>query len=155
MLGDVPIIAVNGAAGEVKAFALFTQHPREQPRWIKQQRKFHDDFTTHAAGTAHLKNNLGHHVRCPWVQYWWEGVASGGTSGWGARRLAHFMGFDRVALCGIPMDKGKYVYRAMIGRAWQSDDTIEHYRKQIEADSEMHDGVISFSGWTREFFGDG
>ena len=152
---SVPAIAVNGAAGEVKAFALFTQHPRKFPQWIALQReRFGDDFTTHAAGKAHLKSKFGHVERMPWVDYWWEGVASGGTSGWGARRLAGLMGFDLVILCGMPLDKGGYSTGKM-AKDFQNPAVVEHYRRMILRDRDWHSGVRSMSGWTAEVFGQG
>ena len=152
--GDVPVIAVNGAAGEVKAFALFTQHPRKFPQWIKAQReRFGDDFKTHAAGKAHLKSKFGNVERMPWVDHWWDNVASGGTSTWGARRMARLMGFDLVVLCGMPLDKGGYSNGKM-ARDFQRPQLVEHYRQMILRDKDWHDGVCSMSGWTRDIFGE-
>lgn len=148
-----PVIAVNGAAGQVNAFALFTQHPRKFPQWIEVQReRFGDNFTTHAAGKAHLKSKFGHVERMPWVNYWWEGVASGGTSTWGARRLAGFMGFDLVILCGMPLDRGGYSDGKM-AKDFQRDEVVDHYRQMILRDKDWHSGVRSMSGWTQEIFG--
>ncbi len=148
-----PVIVVNGAAGEVKAFALFTQHPRKFPQWIKAQReRFGDGFTTHAAGKAHLKSRWGNVERMPWVDFWWNNVASGGTSTWGARRMAGLMGFDLVVLCGMPLDKGGYSNGKM-ARDFNRPDLVEHYRQMIMRDEDWHKGVVSASGWTRDTFG--
>lgn len=151
---DAPVIAVNGAAEHLKALALFTQHPRKFPRWIAQQRSRHGEgFTTHAAGKAHVVTKLGKQPRMPWVDYWWDGVACGGTSGWGARRLARFLGFDLAILCGIPLETGGY-FDGSISKVNRSEAAMKHYREQVLRDTDMHDGVVSLSGWTREVFGD-
>lgn len=150
---DVPVIAVNGAAGEVQAEFLFTQHPRKFQRWIAWQReRFGEGFTTHSAGKAHLASKFGVRERMPWVDYWWEGVASGGTSTWGARRLARLLGFDEVILCGMPLSRGGYANGRM-ARDFQRDEVIDHYRQMVLRDTDWHEGVRSMSGWTREIFG--
>lgn len=151
---DAPVIAVNGAAGQVKAFALFSMHPRKLPKWIAMQRRFGDGFTVHAGGG--LRHDRPKFKRTsdamPWVQYWWPGAAHGGTSVWCARRMAKQMGFGLVVLCGAPLSIGGYAGGRM-AKAFQQEDTIRHYRGQIEADTMYHDGVRSMSGWTREVFG--
>ena len=151
--GDAPVIAVNGAAREVDAFALFTQHPRKFEQWIAAQtERFGDGFTTHAAGKAHLKSKFGVQERMPWVDHWWEGVATGGTSTWGARRMAGLMGFDLVVLCGMPLDRGGYS-NGRTARHFMRPDLVDHYRRMILRDNDWHSGVRSMSGWTRETFG--
>lgn len=149
-----PVIAVNGAAQNVRADFLFTQHPRKFPNWIEQQRsRFWGRFTTHAAGKAHTRTKLGV-VPDDWsfVDHWWDGVATGGTSGWGARRMAAAMGFDEVILCGMPMTPGGYA-EGGISKSNHNPETMEHYQQQILRDTDMHDGVSSMSGFTREVFG--
>lgn len=150
---DAPAIAVNGAARLLPAFALFTQHPRNMEAWVAQRAALGGTFTTHSAGSAHMATKLGVVPRMPWIDYWWQGVASGGTSAWGARRMARFMGFDLVILCGVPLQVGRYFY----GRASKSNlspPTMRHYREQIMMDTAMHSGVRAMSGWTREQFGE-
>lgn len=153
MFPAAPVIAVNGAAAEVKAFALFTQHPLNFTTWMTAQReRFGDGFTTHAAGKAHMTTKLGVQPPMPWVDYWWDHVAHAGTSTWGARRMAKLMGFERVILCGMPLSKGGYANGHM-ARAWQREDKIAHYRKAVESDIDYHPGARSMSGWTRDLLG--
>lgn len=148
-----PAIAVNGAAGELKAIALFTQHPLKFPGWIKlQEDRFGAGFSTHAAGKRHIATKLGHKPRHEYVDYWWEGVAGGGTSVWGARKMAHFMGFDKIVLVGTPLIAGGYG-DGKFSKLMQKDDVINNYRNYIVSDRDWHYNVISMSGWTREFFG--
>lgn len=144
---DCPIIAVNGASREVKAFALFSYHPIrfvEAPySWIKKQKKFGNDFTVHG---ARYKKNM------PWVDYWWQGARGHGGSAWGARKVAKLMGFDQVILCGCPLVPGNYAsYRP--GDLMTRQDVIDRYRIEIESDIEWHKGVKSMSGWTAQFLG--
>jgi hypothetical protein len=143
-----PVIAVNGAGREVKAFALFSYHPQrfieKGFEWIRHQRRlFGPDFTVH--GAKFLPD-------MPWVQYWHEKACGGGGSAWGARKVASLMGFTKVILCGCPMTVGNYAsYR--LGGLMTQKDVIDRYRHEIERDTKWLDRVYSMSGWTKEFFG--
>ncbi|KKK62181.1 hypothetical protein LCGC14_3006910 [marine sediment metagenome] len=125
---DAPIIAVNGASREVKAFALFSQHPERFVQfgheWIRRQNKFH---------------------------YWWD-IELGGGSAWGARKMAHYMGFDTVILCGCPLEIGNYA-SGQPGMLMTRKNVIDDLRFSIERDVKWHGGVYSMSGWTKEFLG--
>jgi hypothetical protein len=149
---DAPAIAVNGAAAFVPAFALYSQHPLKFPRWISKRRKLPGGFTVHAAGRSHLRNNLGLEGDLSSVDHFWEGIASKGSSAWGARRLAAAMGFDLVILCGVPLSPGEYV-GGVVGKVNQRQSAMDGYRQAVLDDTDMHTGVISMSGWTREIFG--
>ena len=147
-----PAIAVNGAAGAIKAFALFTQHPIKFPGWVKQQHdRFGGGFSTHAAGKYHIATKLGHRDDNEGV-HWWEGVAGGGTSVWAARKMASFMGFDKVVLVGAPLDVGGYG-DGKFSKLMQKQNVIDGYRECIKDDTDWHDNVVSMSGWTKDFLG--
>lgn len=141
---DASVIAVNGATGELQAFALYSKHPEKMPQWIKRQRQFGNDFTVH--GSKYRPD-------CPWVDYWWEDVRGGGGSAWGARKLATLMGFAPVVLCGAPLDPGGYASNP-IAKLMRREDVIENFRREIETDKDWHEGVYSMSGWTRDFLGE-
>lgn len=151
--GEIPVIAVNGAAREIKAFALYSGHPdRFMARgheWIRHQKRlFGSDFTVHSASkSAETRAN------CPWVDYWWENTGvSRGTSAWAARKMAAFMGFDLVVLCGCPLEPGNYTgYRP--GQMMTRPDLVHKYAKIVEAEPEWHPGCLSMSGFTRELLG--
>lgn len=150
---DADVIAVNGAAEHVPADHLYSQHPLKLPRWIaRQTSRFGSKPLVHAGGRSHWRNKFGAEPETPWVDYRWTGVASKGTSGWGARRLAVALGYDRVVLCGIPMDPGGY-QGGRVAKLNQKLHVMEDYRRHILADKTMHVGVQSMSGWTREQFG--
>jgi len=146
----VPVIAVNGAAKEVKAFILASQHPERMVArgfaWAtRQARKFGPGFTIHAPGNDDGKN--------PHVHYWWD-VRKAGGSAWFARKVAQLIGFSPVILCGCPLDPGPYVGHHNIGGFMHRDDVVAELRKGIEADVEWHEGVFSMSGFTRDLFGE-
>jgi hypothetical protein len=141
---------VNGAAGEVKAAALYSKHPERfvAPRfqWIaRQRRRFGRDFTVHGSNIA--KNGPMAHVT-----YWWQDARGGGGSAWGARKLAWLMGFDPVILCGCPLVPGNYTGHRL-GELMTREDVIDNLRREIEAESEWHEGAYSTSGWTEKFLG--
>lgn len=149
IVGDVPVIAVNGAAREVKAIALFSYHPQRFVElgceWIRHQRRlFGDGFTVHASK---------HEQGMPYVNHWWEDARGGGSSAWGARKLAWLMGFDPVILVGVPIEPGNYAGNRL-GMNMTREEVITQYREQIIADADWHDGCFSMSGWTKGFFGD-
>lgn len=145
---DTPRIAVNGAARDVRAFALFSYHPKRFVEygydWIAKQRKrFGNGFTVHASAFVE---------GCPFVHHWWEGARGGGGSAWGARKLAKLMGFDPVILCGCPMEPGEY-FGHRPGMIMAKQEQHDFLRGFIEAEPEWHAGCYSMSGWTRELLG--
>jgi hypothetical protein len=148
IFGNAPVIAVNGASREVQAIALFSYHPQrfieKGCEWIRHQKRlFGNGFTVHASR---------HETGMPFVDHWWEDARGGGGSAWGARKLAWLLGFDTVVFVGCPLSPGNYAGHRP-GMIMTRDDIIEPYRKDIEADTEWHEGCYSMSGWTRKFFG--
>lgn len=146
---DAPAIAVNGAAREVKAIALYSSHPERfvAPgfEWIRHQRRlFGDGFTVHASKFV---------PDCLHVQYWWEDARGGGGSAWGARKLAGLMGFDPVVLCGCPLVPGNYAGDRP-GQIMTRLKVLEPMRREIEEDTAWHHGAYSMSGWTRNLLGE-
>jgi len=143
---DAAVIAVNGASREIEAFALFSQHPERfvSHRWIEWQRKRHEAFTVHG---CKFRPDM------PWVDHWWEDARGGGSSAWGARKVAGLMGFDPVILCGAPLLPGNYAGHRP-GVLMTDDRVVSTYRAQIEKDADWHIGCYSMSGWTRDQFGE-
>lgn len=147
-VGDVPVIAVNGAALDVKAIALFSYHPQRfierGCEWIRHQRRlFGQDFSVHAS-----KYEAG----IPYVQHWWEDTRGGGGSAWGARKLAWLMGFDPVILVGCPLAPGNYTGHRP-GLIMTKSEVVAQYASEIESDVDWRDGAFSMSGRTREILG--
>ena len=148
VVGDVPVIAVNGAAREVKAVVLFSAHPdRFMERgyeWIRHQKRlFGPDFTVHGAT---------HKPDMPWVEHWWGPLPGGGGSAWGARKVAKLMGFSTVVLCGCPLSPGNYAGDRP-GLIMTRPEIVGQYASEIASDTGWHEGCYSMSGATREILG--
>ena len=148
---SVPVVAINGAAREVRAFILASQHPERMLapgfEWARhQKRKFGPGFTIHAPGEP--QTDIAH------VDYWWP-VKRAGGSAWFGRKVAGLIGFSPVVLCGCPIISGPYVGNHNIGGFMHRDDVVAELRKGIEADVEWHEGVFSMSGFTRDLLGEG
>lgn len=145
LVGDVPIIALNAASGAVKALMLFSQHPEcfKSKRWIEKQQQFGNDFTVHARGEGTL----------PYVDYWWP-TKGGGGSAWHARKVAALIGFDRVVLCGCPLEVGPYVGGHNIGGLMHRQDVVDDLFEQVRDDTQWHAGAYSMSGRTRDLLGE-
>ena len=145
LVGEVPVIAVNDASSAIKALILFSQHPEcfQTKRWIEKQRRFGNDFTVHARGEGSV----------PWVDYWWPTKGGGGSS-WHARKVAAFIGFDKVILCGCPLDLGPYVGGHNIGGFMHRPDVVDDLFDYVKNDKDWHTGAYSMSGRTRTLLGE-
>ena len=148
-LGDVPVIAVNGASREVKAIALYSCHPHrfieKGSEWIRHQRRlFGEGFTVHSS-------NKPKHGDLSYVQYWWH-IPGGGGSAWGARKIAKLMGFDTVVLCGCPLLPGNYTGHRP-GMIMNKSEITDQYAAEIASDTDWHKGAYSMSGRTRGILG--
>lgn len=144
---DTPVIAVNGAAREVRALALFSAHPHRFEcggyEWARHQRRlFGRGFTVHGA------RDRGHRI----VDFWWGPMPGGGGSAWGARKVAAWMGFNPVLLCGCPLKPGSYAGYRPSG-IMSKEEVTEQYASEIEADSDWHESAYSYSGRTMEILG--
>ncbi len=149
IVGDVPVIAVNGASKEVKAIAIYSVHPQRfierGYEWIRHQsRLFGDGFTVHSSNKE--KNG-----DLSYVQYWWH-IPGGGGSAWGARKIAKLMGFTTVVLCGCPLTPGNYADHSM-GMNMTKPEIVGQYAREIESDVDWHEGCYSMSGATKAILG--
>jgi hypothetical protein len=150
----VPVIAVNGAAGVVKAQFLFSIHFEKLPRWIALQTdRFGAGFSVHGVGSEILAKQAQRRRDGPFVNYWWPDARSAGTSAWGAAKLARVLGFEEIILCGVPLAEGTYS-DGSLANDFMRPKILDHYRRAVLADTGWHAGVRSFSGWTREVFGE-
>lgn len=155
---DLPTIAVNAAAGHVKAFAVFSMHWEADKlgKWARQQHEaFGEGFEVHACGKPEWREHNLRNYPHVGKDNWHDNVMHRGSSGWAAARLALKLGFDQVILCGVPMDNGRY---ANGGQAimFQSPQTnsLSVFRKAIELDSITRTRCFSMSGWTRDLLGE-
>ena len=142
------VMAVNGAAREVKADFLFSYHPvrfiERGSEWKRNQcRLFGNTFTVH--GSKYLPD-------MPWVDFWWEGARGKGGSAWGARKVLGLMGFSPVILCGAPLVPMNYAgYRP--GMLMTQPEIVGQYAAEIASDTDWHKGCYSMSGATKDILG--
>ena len=148
LFGDIPVIAVNGAAKVVRADALYSKHPERfiSYRWLEAQ-KFH--FST----TPLIHADTRAATRPSYVDYWWTGVWGGGGSAWDARKLAYFVGYDPIILCGCPLDPGPYTNGGGIGGYMTDAKVVQDLRDGMAKETEWHNGAFSMSGWTKDLLG--
>ena len=145
---ETPVIAVNGASGEVAAFALFSYHPIQfiqRPwAWIGKHNRFGGTYTVHG---ARFEEGM------PWVHHWWGGARGRGGSAWGARKLASLLGFMPVVLCGAPLVPGNYAGHKL-GNFMARQVVVDDLLRDITADVDWHEGAFSMSGRTRDLLGE-
>ena len=92
----------------------------------------------------------------PWIDGWWPKLAGAGSSAWFAAKAALIMGYERVILCGVPLEPGPYadgIYAPTFQDAGRFPTTIRTMREKMQLDEWTHEAVFSMSGWTKEFFG--
>jgi hypothetical protein len=91
-------------------------------------------------------------IKTPRVDYVWD-VKQEGSTGAFATRIALAMGYEKVILCGIPMDGRKHIYD-MPGTKldWAEQD---HCRESwiFSKENEFAGRVTSMSGWTKGLLG--
>lgn len=147
---DAPCIAVKDASAYVRAFALLGLHLGKLERMRNQQLRFHTNFFIHTSETKEERTHFNV-IKTGRYDYYWPGIG-GVNSGWSGVRLAKRMGFEKIIMCGIPLQKGGYIGNKF-SRVFQSDKVISLYQAQVMMDINNHDNVYSMSGWTGEFFG--
>lgn len=142
-------IAVNGASKLVPAIALYSKHPERfiERRWLDGQRFFFGNYAT-----VHADVKAATRPSC--IDYWWSGLWGGGGSAWDARKLAFYMGFSPVVLCGCPLEAGPHVGSHGFASFMHREDVVDAMRKGLEEETEWHRGAYSMSGWTRELLGE-
>ncbi len=95
------------------------------------------------------------------VTHIWEGVSTGGTSAWKAVRIGKGMGYEKLILCGCPLDDSGYAAGeskgighscARIGKG--EGRMYANYRRTfaVRAKDEGQN-VYSMSGYSRELLG--
>lgn len=91
----------------------------------------------------------------------WEKVSTGGTSAWKAVRIGKAMGYDRLILCGCPIDDSGYAAGeskgighgcARIGKG--EGRMYANYRRTFAVRAQDEGaGVYSMSGYSRDLLG--
>lgn len=115
-----------------------TLHPERLERWLAERAS--KNLPMPAEIWAHRKHQRVTHATDDW----------GGSSGLFAVKLAKEKGFERIILCGVPMrqDAGHVVRHS----PWGACRAFEGGWKKHKA--EIAPLVRSYSGWTRELFGE-
>ena len=168
---DLEVMLVNGAGAAVEtAQHLLAGHTDKAEEFVKARDTAFPlaaEYRVHATYDCRRgRSPLGDY---PSVTDWWPQAqfSSGATSAGKAARIGFALGFDRVILCGCPMDGSGYFpgESAGIGQlkacqrigdpAKQAASTIRRYRERMAelAKGEFKGRVFSMSGFTREVLG--
>lgn len=146
------VLAVNDMvaayAGPVD-FAV-SLHPEHFAEWCR--RRDDQGFTRPGKFIAHKGNTLeGRREVFPeleTVEYRWPGMSVSGSSGLFAVKVALENGFDRIVLCGVPMDAEAHFFDAA---PWEHFDTFRP--AWTEQFNRYAPYTRSMSGWTRALLG--
>lgn len=127
-------------SGQCRAVTL---HPDKLLTWLAVRRA--ENLPPPDSVWAHRKNALVTHTA---VQFG-SGGAESGSSALFACKIAREQGFDKILLCGAPMDtQAKHFMRH---RPWAACDSFRDAWKTHQVLFAPY--ARSFSGWTAELFG--
>ena len=153
---EAVVVAVNESASVVDADFLITQHPEKAERF--RQLSKNPEVVVHTGKPRERASQRGIDV------YWPDGVTLA-TSGGSAIKIALEMGFERIVLCGMPMNGGDGYFaqsaleqdEPRFGFEDPESEYIDGYRKAlvrfVEENPEARRKVRSLGGFTRELFG--
>ena len=161
------LIAVKFSVTLVHARVAVTHHGEHTERMKRLHReRWGDEVFVHAPKKVYRPEHL------PFIDSIWHDLAGvGGTSGWGAARIARLMGYDEAILCGCPLLPAEYgdayhddtvaeAARAAgakknRGEPWGNSAAVRRYQHQIVSDMNLGlaEGIYSMSGWTRKTLG--
>lgn len=123
-----------------------SMHPEEPELWRKLRITYDRDpvFLTHSHSNGHSKTNFNWHIE----------RGGSGTSGLFAVMLALALGYEKVVLCGIPLDDQGHFYDPPGFRdgVFKSDFIRREWREVSQL--YFKDRVRSLSGWTRDLLGE-
>lgn len=139
------VFAVNDAAAEYPGplAAFVTLHPEKLPVWLERRWALElpapDEIVAHEAQKGVTRV----------VDYRWPGMNASGSSGLFAVKVALEAGFDRVVLCGVPMDTSR-TRHAMSTFHNDRGSFLDAWKIALP---HLRDRVRSFNGWTRDLLG--
>lgn len=159
-------VAVNEGLSLITADILVTV----DMLFAKQARRYAEEVMP-APVTIHAKlKPLGKSHGVEGVDYWWHDEPCLPGSGWWATRWALAVGFDRVVLCGCPMDAGSGYHPDVMRRMGRDAGQVDGYEDARPAREHvarkfqpaLRDAVArgegfrvySMSGFTRELLGE-
>jgi hypothetical protein len=141
-------VAVNGA-GVLHRTPLDIWASIHGPKlvdWIEKRRALGCDMDFEAYGNFADNQDSAAVIR-------WNRPNGGGSSGLFAVLIALELGFDKLILCGMPVDGEKRI--TSDGEVEVGETPYQHYRKGwILRQGILSEHVRSMSGWTRETFGE-
>lgn len=139
------VFAVNDAAAEYAGddlAAFVTLHFEKLPTWLEKRRSL--GLTAPREVIGHEQQPLVTRV----VDYRWPGMNASGSSGLFAVKVA-LEQYDRVVLCGVPMDATRGHY--FTDQPWHEvNGFFSGWEIALEF---IKDRVRSMSGWTAEKLG--
>ena len=164
---DADVIAVKFSVVLVHAPVAVTHHGEHaEPIKALHRERWGDEVQVYAP----KKLFTDEHRR--FIDREWQELAGvGGTSAWGAARMAKLMGADEVILCGCPLDltqHGERYHHPLVweatrnhglrtnrGEPFANKHAVTGYREFIQSDIQRGnaEGIVSMSGWTRKTLG--
>lgn len=164
---DADVIAVKFSVVLVHAPVAVTHHGEHaEPIKALHRQRWGDDVQVYAP-----KKLFTAAQRMFIDREWHELAGVGGTSAWGAARMAKLMGAREIILCGCPLEPtapGEPYHHPLVyeatkghgigngrGEPWANERAVFGYRQFIQSDIERGnaEGIVSMSGWTRKTLG--
>lgn len=164
---DADVIAVKFSVAIVHARIAVTHHGEHAERMKKLHRQCWGDEVE-----IHMPKKKIHDEQKQFVDRMWDELAgTGGTSAWGAARIARLLGYEEIILCGCPLEVAKHgdyyhdqeIFKAAVkagarrdrGEPFANDNAIRGYQRFIESDLALGRGagIRSMSGWTMKKLG--
>jgi hypothetical protein len=139
------VIACNDAGADWagKLDAWVSLHPEKFPVWQRKRE---------ANGYARAALHIGHKIDPSVdrvVDYRWPGMKGSGSSGLYAAKVALELGFDRIVLCGVPMEAAQAHY--FDRKTWNA---VQGFKPAwLTARPHIANAVRSMSGWSAQFVG--
>jgi hypothetical protein len=148
LVPDWPVVAINGVATLYLEHIVMwcSIHGRDLMKWapMRAERGGNTDYLGY--GNFSDKEECGDFIR-------WNRPNLGGSSGLFAVDIALESGFEKVILCGVPLEGQQRVCSAD-GSPVEAVCAYESYRKGWERKlPDIKDRVRSMSGWTKELLG--
>ncbi len=142
---DVTLFGVNEAVQHYKCSHLVAIDKINIPKWLPGY-----PITVHTARPGGIRmDKWSEHVDC-----YWPKLGTNGSSGWLAAKIAVKLGFDKVIMCGCPIDNSKHFTPNEKDNWRKNPKQAPTCRSAIEAEAGPYkDKIFSMSGWTMEFFG--
>jgi len=86
------------------------------------------------------------------VDYVWHLPTMASTSGLLSVVLAHLLGYDKIILCGVPMDNSGYFYKPFVNETFK--DRCREMELEMLRDKDIGTKIRSMSGRSKNVFGE-